>query len=41
MRKNVIKRNWRTLLWVSAIWQPVTDLWAKTTRWPVVGKPLS
>ena len=38
MRKNVIKRNWRTLLAAAYIWQPVTDFWAKTTAWPVVGK---
>ena len=38
MRKNLIKRDWRTLLAAAYIWQPVTDLWAKTTAWPVVGK---
>ena len=38
MRKNLIKRNWRTLLWAATVWQPVTDLWTKTTAWPVVGK---
>ena len=38
MRKNLIKRGWRTLLWAAYIWQPVTDFWAKTTAWPVVGK---
>ena len=38
MRKNVIKRDWRTLLWAACIWQPVTDFWTKTTAWPVVGK---
>jgi ferredoxin len=40
MRKNLIKRDWRTLLAAAYIWQPVTDLWAKTTAWPVVGKLL-
>jgi UDP-glucose 4-epimerase len=35
---NFPKRNSRTFLWVSAIWQPVTDFWAKATDWPVVGK---
>jgi ferredoxin len=38
MRKNVIKRDWKTLLWAAAIWQPATDLWRKTTAWPVLGK---
>lgn len=40
MRKNLIKRDWRTMLWAISIWQPVTDLWAKSTAWPVVGKLL-
>ncbi len=31
-------RKWRTLLWAMPFWQPVTDLWAKTTKLPVVGK---
>ncbi len=38
MRKNLVKRDWRTMLWAISVWQPVTDLWAKTTAWPVVGK---
>jgi two-component system CheB/CheR fusion protein len=38
LRKNLIKRNWRTFMAAALIWQPVTDLWAKTTAWPVVGK---
>ncbi len=38
MRRNLIKRNWRTLLWAAYIWQPVTDFWTKTTAWPVLGK---
>ncbi len=32
------KRNWRTILAGSYIWQPVTDFWAKSTAWPLVGK---
>ncbi|MEW6555133.1 MAG: 4Fe-4S binding protein [Actinomycetota bacterium] len=38
MRKNLIKRNWRTFMAAALIWQPVTDLWAKTTAWPVIGR---
>lgn len=30
--------KWRFLLKAFPIWQPVTDFWAKTTAWPVIGK---
>ena len=30
--------DWKLLLLVSRIWQPVTDFWSKTTDWPVVGR---
>ncbi len=30
--------EWRFLLKAFPIWQPVTDFWAKTTNWPVLGK---
>lgn len=30
--------DWKLLLLVSRIWQPVTDFWSKTTGWPVVGR---
>lgn len=38
MRKNLIKRDWRTLLWFAPFWQPLTDFMSKATDWPVVGK---
>ncbi len=31
-------RDWRKLLWLIPLWQPVTDFWSRTTAWPVVGK---
>jgi ferredoxin len=37
---NALGRNWRKLLWLIPLWQPVTDFWARTTAWPVVGRPL-
>ncbi len=33
-------RDWRKLLWLIPLWQPVTDFWARTTAWPVLGRPL-
>ncbi|MGQ9474682.1 MAG: 4Fe-4S binding protein [Actinomycetota bacterium] len=38
MSRKLIPRNWKTFLKVAAIWQPVTDLWTRTTAWPVVGR---
>lgn len=38
MARNLVKRSWRTLLGVAYVWQPVTDFWARTTAWPVVGR---
>ena len=31
-------RQWRRLLWLIPIWQPVTDYLSKVTNWPVLGK---
>lgn len=35
------KTRWRTFLVALPFWQPLTDFWAKTTSWPVIGKWVS
>ena len=33
-----MKRDWKLLLLVARVWQPVTDYWSRTTDWPLVGR---
>ncbi len=32
------KTEWRTFLWAIPFWQPLTDFWARTTSWPLIGR---
>lgn len=37
MRKNLIKRDWRALLWAATFWKPVTDLYKGIATFSISG----